>query len=522
MARFTWEEARRDLKYRRERALKLGGEQMLERQRSGGRQTIRERLDQLTDPGSFQEVGTLTTHKRRDVHGARLEPTSAGYVMGLGKIDGRPVAVGGEDFTVQGGSSSGGMTKAKGGMGGFVEDMAHEYRIPLLLLVEGAGGGLDKEESGPPQVGGSLTTSFKLLGEVPVLTAAMGACAGYAGGRVTISHFSVMTRDTACVFAGGPPLVTRALGYKINKFELGGAHIHTQESGLVDNVAEDEADALRQLKRVLSYLPQSVWDMPPFVDTGDPPDRQDDILLRIVPEDRRKAYDIHDVIDVVVDKDSFFEISPEWGQCLVTGLARIGGFPIGLLANNPMHIGGALDARGSQKQARFIEFCDTFHLPIVYLVDVPGFMIGEAAEREGTLRKGMRALQAMSEATVPMVTVHMRKGYGMAYDATSNPNRLQLRVMWPTTEWGSIPIEGGVAAAYRREIDAASDPDELRARLEQERLEEASPWELAEYFALDEMLDPTETRGFIYKFIDAAQGSIRSGLGPKPRYGVRV
>lgn len=521
MAGFSWDVARRELIYRRERALKLGGPEMVERQRRAGRQTVRERLDQLTDPGSFQEVGTLTTHKRRGAQGNRLEPTSAGYVMGLAEIDGRPVAVGGEDFTVQGGSSSGGMSKSKGGMGGFVEDMAHEYRIPLILLVEGAGGGLDKEE-GPPGVGGSLSMSFKLLGEVPVLTAAMGACAGYAGGRVTISHFSVMTRDTACVFAGGPPLVTRALGYKINKFELGGAHIHTQVSGLVDNVAEDEADALNQLKRVLSYLPQSVWDMPPFEETDDPPDRQDEILLKIVPEDRRKAYDIHDVINVIVDRDSFFEIGPDWGKCLTTGFARIGGYPIGVLANNPMYLGGAMDSDGSQKQTRFIEFCDTFHLPLIYLVDVPGFMIGEAAEREGTLRKGMRALQAMSEATVPMVTVHMRKGYGMAYDATSNPDRLRLRVMWPTAEWGSIPIEGGVAAAYRREIDAASDPDALRLKLEQERLEEASAWEFAEYFALDEMLDPTETRGFIYKFIKASQGSIRSNLGMKPRYGSRL
>ncbi len=525
MAGFTWEEARKQLKRRRELALQLGGPEAVARQRRAGRGTIRERITELTDEGSFVEVGTLATHRRRDGKGNILEETPWGYVVGLAKIDGRPVAVGGEDFTVQGGASTGHVSRRKGGMGGFIEDLAHEYRIPLILCVEGVGGGVgaEEDEAGPATLSSQgLGRSFQLMGEVPVLTAAMGACAGFAGGRVVISHFSVMTRETACIFAGGPPLVQRALGEKVNKFDLGGAKVHTRGSGLVDNVAEDEADALAQIKRVLSYLPQSIWEMAPFCPTDDPTDRRDDVLLKIIPEDRRRAYDTHDVIQVLIDQGSFFEIGPDWGMCFITGLARIGGYPVGVLANNPMHLGGALDAQGCQKQTRFVEFCDTFNIPLVYLVDVPGFMIGEAAEREGTLRKGMRAIQAMAEITVPMVTVYMRKAFGMAVDATSNLDRLHLRVVWPTVEWGSMPVEGGVAAAHRREIEAAPDPEKRRAEIEGRLLEKAYPWKIAEDFGLEEMIDPTETREYIYNFIDAAQGSIRSSLGPKPRFGPRL
>ena len=195
---------------------------------------------------------------------------------------------------------------------------------------------------------------------------------------------------------------------------------------------------------------------------------------------------------------------------------------MGVLSSNPMYIGGALDAQASQKQARFIELCDTFNLPIVYLVDVPGFMIGEAAEREGTLRKGMRALQAMMESTVPMVTVHMRKAFGMACNSTANPDRLHLRIGWATGEFGDMPVEGGVFAAFRREIEASEDPDAKRSQIEAKLLEDSSPWKTAEAFGLEEMIDPVETRYYVYRFVAAAQGAIRSGLGKKGRFGTRV
>ena len=485
---------------------------------------MRDRIGMLADPESFLEVGTMAIDHRFDSEGKELEPTPASYIMGLAEVDGRPVALGGEDFTVSAGHTIG-LDRKKGGMGGFLEDLAHEYRIPLMIFVEGVGGGVSMQQTtghAPIVSSSSFGRSYQLLGEVPVIAAGMGACAGGSAGRLVISHFSIMTRDTGCVFAGGPPVVERALGRRVNKFDLGGAHVHTQLSGTIDNVAEDEADAIYQMRRFLSYMPQNVWEMPPFVETGDPPDRQDEILLSLVPEDRRQAYDSHGVIDVIFDRDSFFEIGPDWGRSLVVGMARIGGYSVGVLASNPMYIGGALDAQASQKQARFIELCDTFNLPIVYLVDVPGFMIGEVAEREGTLRKGMRALQAMMESTVPMVTVHMRKAFGMACNSTANPDRLHLRIGWATGEFGDMPVEGGVFAAFRREIEAADDPNARRSQIEARLLADSSPWKTAEAFGLEEMIDPVETRYYVYRFIAAAQGAIRSNLGKKARYGDSV
>ena len=362
---FTWEASRAKLVEARERALKLGGPETIARQRAAGRWTIRERIDHITDPGSFLEVGTVAVHDRFDPDGNRLPPTASGYVMGLGQVNGRDVAVGGEDFTVEGGVLEIHHDRLKGGMAGFIEDLAHEYRIPLVMLMEGVGGGVGWEAhaGSPPLVSGiSIDPTYKLMGEVPVMAAAMGACAGVTGARLVVSHFSVMTR-AACVFAGGPPLVERALGHRIDKFELGGAEVHAVISGVVDNIAEDDADAIRQIKTVLSYLPQNVWEMPPYVPTDDPPGRQDEVLLEIMPEDPKAAYDVRDIIEVIADRGSFFEIGGHRAPAFVCGFARFGGYPVGILANNPMHLGGALDGPGSEKKTRFIEFCDTFHMP---------------------------------------------------------------------------------------------------------------------------------------------------------------
>ena len=524
MPDFTWEAARAKLSEARERALQLGGPENIARQRAGGRWTIRERIDHITDPNSFLEVGTVATHKRFDTEGNRLPDTASGYVMGLAQIEGRDVAIGGEDYTIEGGVLEIHADRLKGGMGGFIEELAHEYRIPLIMLMEGVGGGIGWEahQGYAPLVSGhDFTVCYQLMGEAPVLVAPMGACAGVTGARVAASHFSVMTR-AACIFAGGPPLVERALGHRIDKFELGGAEVHAGISGVVDNIAEDDADAIRQLKAVLSYLPQNVWEMPPYVPTDDPPDRQDDVLLSIMPEDQKAAYDVRDVINVIVDRDSFFEIGGHRAPAFVCGFARMGGYSVGILANNPMHLGGALDAQGSEKKTRFIDFCDTFHIPMVYFVDVPGFMIGPAAEREGTLRKGMRALQALMDANVPLVSVYLHKCYGMAGLATGNANRLNLRLAWPTAEWGDMPIEGGVYSAHRRQIQASDDPSALIAEVEDRMRAAATPWKTAEAFGVEEMIDPTETRGIIIRFLKAAQGVIKQNLGKNPKYGVRL
>ena len=522
MTEFTWAKAREELKARRARAQKHGGEAAVARQRAGGRRVARERLDELAHTGTFREIGTLAVDRSYDADGNPLEPTSTSYITRLAEVDGRPVVIGADDFTVSGGYTVN-LDRFKGNFSGFAEDLAHEYRIPLLVNVEEVGGGVNIQQSkGYSIIPSSMSfgSGFALLREVPVLAAGMGACAGGHGARLMMSHFSVMTKDTACVFSGGPPVVARALGHKVNKFDLGGADIHTKISGMVDNAAENETDANNQLKRVLSYLPQNVWEMPPYVATDDPIDRLDESLLKIVPEKRRRAYDVHGVVDVIVDQGSFFEIGPHWGRSLVTGLGRFGGYPVGVLASNPMHIGGALDAAASDKQTRFIQLCDTFHLPLIYLVDTPGFLIGEAAEKAGTLRRGLAAVQVMLEASVPIVTVHMRKAFGLAALASSNIDKLGLRLCWPSSEFGDMPVEGGVAAAFRREIEAADDPAAYEKMVETQLLEEASPWKTAEAFAVEEMIDPAESRSYICRFIKAAQGRIRSDLGPKNRFRV--
>jgi acetyl-CoA carboxylase carboxyltransferase component len=329
------------------------------------------------------------------------------------------------------------------------------------------------------------------------------------------AHFSIMLRDSAVVFAGGPPVVERALGISVTKEELGDYRIHAYKSGLVDNIAADEADCLRQITRFLSYLPANVWEAPPRCEPGDDPERRDEALLSLIPRERRRVYDARTLVRCVMDRDSFFEIAPFYGQSLITGLARVDGYPVGVLANNPMHVGGSMDGPASDKLTRFADLCDTFHLPVVSFEDEPGYMVGPAAEADGTLRRGVRALAAVMQTTIPWITFIVRRAYGVA--AGAHLNATALRYAWPSGEWGSIPIEGGVAAAYRREIAAAPDPEARRAELEARHERDRSPFPRAEAFGLNDLIDPRDTRPLTVDFVRRAQTALRSSLGPRTR-----
>lgn len=507
---------------RRATAEQLGGPEAVERHHAQGRRTVRERIDGLVDPGSFSEIGTLTGNATYD--GTELTAfTPAPYVMGMAAIDGRPIAVGGEDFTVRGGTSWSGDRK-KGGQGGFVEDMAAAYRIPLVNLIDGAGGSvtsiLKRGHSVFPGVHG-FERSVELMGMVPVVCAVMGTAAGGPAGRAILSHFSVMVKDTSQVFAAGPPVVKRSLGQDVDKEDLGGYRVAVDTAGTIDNAADSEEEAFEMIRRFLSYLPANVWEAPPRVEAGDPPDRADEALLSIVPRDRRKPYDMRALVAMVVDRDSMFEIQPTYGKSLVTALARVDGHTVGVIANNPMVYGGAIDVRSARKQTHFVELCDTFHIPLVFFVDVPGFMVGVEAERAATLREGMRSVYVGLQATVPMFTVVIRKCYGMAGMGATDKNGLDFKVAWPSAEWGSLPIEGGVAAAFRREIAAAPDPAGRQAEIEAELRAQASPFRTAEAFGVEEIIDPRETRALLCRHVGAAQGRIRTTLGPRGRVGVR-
>jgi methylmalonyl-CoA decarboxylase subunit alpha len=512
-----WDDAIAELHRRRADAARLGGADAVAAHHERGRLTIRERIEGLVDPGSFTEVGTLTGH----ADGGRVTP--APYVMGLADVAGRPVAVGGEDFTVRGGISWSGDRK-KGGQGGFVEDLAASYRIPLVNLIDGAGGSVTsitrRGHSVFPGVHG-FERSVELLGMVPVVSAVMGTAAGGPGGRAILSHWSVMVKDTSQVFAAGPPVVRRSLGQEITKEELGGHRVAVDVAGTIDNAADDEHACFEMIRRYLSYMPQNVWELPPWTETGDDPARADEELLHIVPGERRRPYDMRRLVGMVVDRGSVFEIQPTFGKAVITALARMDGHVVGVVANDPMVYGGAMDARAARKQTHFVELCDTFHIPLVFFVDVPGFMVGRDAEVAGTLREGMRSVYVGLQASVPILTVVIRKCYGMAGMGTTDKNGLDFKIAWPSAEWGSLPIEGGVAAAFRREIEAADDPRAREIEIEAELRAGASPFATAEAFGVEEIIDPRETRAYLNRFLRAARGRLATTVGPKFRPGVR-
>jgi acetyl-CoA carboxylase carboxyltransferase component len=519
----SWQAEVEDLQRRHALARELGGAERVKRQHDEGKLTIRERTEQLVDPGSFLEIGSLTGTGTY-VDGTLARFTPAPYVMGLAKITDRYVAIGGEDFTVRGGTG-GGLDRRKGGQGGFIEDLACEYRIPLINLIDGAGGSVRSiARSGHAHLPGvdTFERSVQLLGRVPVISAVLGSSAGGPAGRAVLSHWSVMAEHTSHIFAAGPGVVARALGKEPTKEDLGGVEVAVDTAGCIDNRAPDEVTCFALIRQFLSYMPQNVWELPPCGSTDDPPERQAEPLLSLVPRNRRRIYNMRQLVDLVMDRDSCFEIQPTYGQAVITCLARLHGYPVGVVANNPMVIGGAVDVAAARKIEHFAEVCDTFHLPLIFFVDTPGFMVGPTAEKAGALRAGMRALYVVQQATVPKISVIIRKCYGMgAAISITTDAILKCRLAWPSAEWGSLPIEGGVAVAYRREIAQAADSAKRQQELEAELLAMNSPLRTAEAFGVEDVIDPRQTRPLLCQFIEAVQPALRTGLGPKYTSGVR-
>jgi acetyl-CoA carboxylase carboxyltransferase component len=495
----------------------MGGDANVERHHAGGKLTVRERVDRLLDPGSFHEIGGLTGKPTYE-NGRLVAIVPSNFVLGTGRIDGRRVVVGGDDFTVRGGAADGSVAYKAG----YGELMARELRLPIIRLVDGTGGGgsvktLDEMKRTYVPANPAWDTVVALLSEVPVVGACLGSVAGLGAARVVTSHFSLMVKGTSQLFVAGPPVVERGVGEVVTKEELGGSHVHAQGSGAVDNEVESEDEAFTEIRRFLSYLPSSVWQTPPRSEPIDDPLRRDDALLAIVPRNRRRPYDVRRLITLVLDRDSFFEIGRGHGRPLVTGLARLDGWPVGVAASDPLQGGGGLDAPASEKLVRFVDLCDTFHLPCVNFVDQPGFLIGTAAERAGTIRAGARALAAVYQATVPWVSVIVRRVFGVAGAAHGNASRLNLRYAWPSGDWGSLPIEGGVQAAYKRDIEASPDPAARRRELEEKLDALRSPFRTAEAFGIEEIIDPRDTRPLLCEWVATAYELLPSSLGPKRR-----
>ena len=511
----SWKPEVDEILRRRKLALEHGGAEGVARQRDAGRLTVRERIDSLVDSGSFREQGPIAGHAELDEQGGLRSFSPANYVLGIGKLDGRMCVVGGEDFTQRGGSPSpAGLRKSV-----FAEELACRYRLPLVRLLEGGGGSVPRPGAARAPVSAESVNApprflsfVQTMAQVPVASAALGPVAGFPAARLVASHFSIMTRETAQVMIGGPALVERALGKSMSKAELGGSQVHLR-SGVVDNVADDEAGVFEQIRRFLSYLPANVWEAAPIATPSDDPARREEELIQIIPRERRRGYKMRRLIELVLDHDSFFEISPYYGRTQITGLARLDGVPVGVLANDPHFYAGAMTADGAQKVRRFVDLCDGFHLPIVSFVDEPGFMIGPEAEAAATIRHGTVALFAVNQSTVPWASVIVRKVYGVAGAAHFGPGGHVLA--WPSAEGGALPIEGGVAVAFRREIAAAADPEAKRRELEEQIAQGRSAFPRAQAFGVNDLIDPRDTRPALCAWLDWVRPLLEQRRGPR-------
>jgi acetyl-CoA carboxylase carboxyltransferase component len=509
----SWHEEIEELRRREELARKMGGEENIARQHAHGKLTVRERIDALLDEGSFHEVGALAGKAVFDKD-KLVDFTPANFVFGTGTINGRKVVVGGDDFTVRGGASDGGIK----GKQIYAERMAHDLQLPIIRLVDGTGGGGSVkvlEQIGhtyvPVNPGWDLVVDNMRL--IPVVAACLGSVAGLGAARVATSHFSVMVEKTTQLFAAGPLVVKYGIGLDLTKEELGGAQVH-RASGVIDNFAESEEDAFNQIRRFLSYMPSNVYQLPPVAESADDPNRREEGLISVIPKNRRRPYPVRDILEMVFDKGSVFEIGRHYGGGTVTALARLDGHPVGVMASDPYIMGGGMTAESSEKITRFADMCQTFHLPVVNFVDQPGIVVGPEAEKKGTLRKAVRAIAAVYQMKVPFVQIIMRKDFGVGGAGMSNGHGLNLRYAWPSADWGSLPIEGGIHVAYRRELAASDNPQALLQELFEKYESYRSPFRTAAAFGVEEIIDPRDTRPLLCEWVRHVYQLLPQQLGP--------
>ncbi|KAF8906805.1 propionyl-CoA carboxylase [Gymnopilus junonius] len=483
------------------------------RQKENKKLWVRERITALLDSESFNEVGSITGKPVLDEKGNLVSFVPANAVIGWGRIRGRKVFITADDFSVRGGHADGGIA----GKAQYGETLALKMKVPLIRLLDGSSGGgsvatyLNIGATYIPGLAG-LGRSMDAMAAVPVTSALLGPVVGLASAKAALSHFNVMVKGLSQLFAAGPPVVKQATFEDLTKEALGGWEIHAT-NGTVDNVATTELDAFQQIRAFLSYLPSSIFQLPPIVSSSDPSTRKEEDLIRIIPRRRARPYDIRKLIHLIVDVDgnlyndasSFFEIGETWGRCIVTGFARLNGRPVGLLTSDCMVNGGAIDALGSQKTTKFLNLCNHFGLPVLNLVDQPGFAIGSLAERTATIRHGASAMAALYQASIPIYTVIIRRAFGVAGGAFGDTDDgSSIRVAWPSGDWGSLPLEGGIEAAYKRQLEAAGSPEQ-REKLMAELLDKfedvRSPLKTAHRFGIEEIIDPRDTRPLVCDWV---------------------
>jgi acetyl-CoA carboxylase carboxyltransferase component len=515
----TWQPELDEVRRRRALAERMGGQEKVHRQHEAGRLTVRERLAALLDDGSFHEIGALAGVAVYDGEGELADFTPANFVTGTGRIDGRKVVVGGDDFTIRGGAAD----AAIAGKQVYAEQLANQMRLPLVRLIEGTGGGGSVkmlEQMGYTYVPVNPGWDYVVdnLSTVPVVAAGLGPVAGLGAARLCIAHLSVLVEGTAQLFVAGPPVVRGGAGEDVTKEELGGAAVHGR-NGAVDLVAASEHEAFALIRRFLSHLPQSAYHRPPVISCTDPAGRREDILLSAIPRDRRQPYRIRDILKAVFDVGSVMEVQ-RYGGSIVTALARLDGHPVGVVAGDPYAAAGCLTVEGCEAVIRLADLCSTFHLPVVTFTDQPGLLIGTRAEQRATIRHGVRAISAVYQSTVPGAEVIVRRVFGVGGAGMTNRHRLIRRWAWPSADWGSLPVEGGTEAAYRAELERSDDPAAtlagIRARLDAVR----SPLRTAERFGIEEIIDPRETRPLLCDWVHDAYAALPISPG-RPSFSTR-
>ncbi len=499
----TWKPEVEELRARRKMAEQMGGPEKVARQHSRGKLDARARIKGLVDPGSFREIGKIAGKGHYGPDGELLDLSPSNLVFGRANIENRPVVASADDFTVRGGAADAAIHRK------FVqcEQMAHTLKIPLIRMIDGTGGGgsvKTLEDIGATYVPATPGWGeiVKNLETVPVVALALGPTAGLGAARVVASHYSIMVKGLSQLFAAGPAVV-EAIGEASDKESLGGSAIHTR-NGVVDEEVGSEQEAFARARRFLSYLPSHVGQHAPRIVNSDPADRREQSLIDLVPREAKQVYSMRRLLNAVFDHGSVFEMGKLWGRAAITAFARLDGWPVAVVASDPSFLGGSWEAKTSEKVERFIKLADQFRLPVVHLVDNPGFMIGLAAETSGTIRYGVNAMNTIYKATVPLCCVVIRRAYGIAGSAMSNAEAFQYRFAWPSGDWGSLPIEGGIEVAYKSEIEAAEDPqahlEAIRERLNRVR----SPFRTAEKFGIEDIIDPRETRPLLCEFADLA------------------
>jgi methylmalonyl-CoA decarboxylase subunit alpha len=488
-----------ELRRKRQKNLGMGGPDRIAKQHERGKLTVRERIDLLFDQGTFVELGLLA--QNRD--GSDTAPAD-GVVTGHGDVDGRQVWVIAYDFTVMAGSMGAVGEQFKAAR---VRELALRYRKPIVWLLDSAGARI-QEASGSTFAGTGWLFADQVVmsGVIPQVAAMLGPCAAGTAYIPGLADFVPMVKGTSSMALGGARLVKAATGEDVTDQDMGGSQVHCHESGVGDNEVENDEECIATVRRFLSYLPSSNLQTPPVADTGDPADRLVDGLEKIVPVKPRAAYDVRKVVKAVFDGESWFEVKPTWARNIVIGFARAAGQAVGVVANQPMQKGGVLDSDAADKAARFIRMCDAFNVPLVYLMDVPGFLVGSQVEKDGIIRHGAKMLYATSEATVPKVTVIMRKAYGAGYYVMNGKGyQPDTIVAWPFAEISVMGPEGAVNIIFNKQIEASDNPEATRAQLMDAIRAQINPYLAAGWAMIDDVIDPAETRRVIVKGLEQAR-----------------